>query len=429
MTMVYSLMFWGLERGEFVIYFSLISVAFVCHLYPITKWGKLGKPVFYLAMGMIIRLMAVSTFPVLSEDIYRYIWDGYLSHSGISPYAHTPEECIRLHTVQEHPLLHSLFPLINSPNYYAVYPPVAQVFFSFGGWLGANPGLPAAVVGLKVLLLLAEMVGWFFIYQMFQSLKSGKSWFWALWLNPLLIMEWSFSGHVESLASCFLVISVFMAWRKKSYLSAIFLAFAVLTKLWPLLFAPFFLKHIQIRKEQFKWISAFILTGAIGSLPFLIEPVHFIHFKSSLDLYFRTFEFNASIYYLFRAIGSWWYGYNPIHLIGPLCTFLMLGILVLVYRKMKVLEVRHFTDSLIICGSIYLLFATTVHPWYLSLLLPFAYINRRWSIVLWSYLILASYHAYNNSPPSENISIVALTYSIIIMALYLDWKNGKQMNL
>lgn len=425
----YSIMFWGLERDDFIIYFSLISVAFICHLYPFSKWGKFSKPVLFIMIGLIIRLMAVSVFPVLSEDIYRYIWDGYLSQSGVSPYAFTPEECIRLFSVQEHPFLHSLFPLLNSPNYYSVYPPIAQVFFSFGGWLGACVGLTAAVVGLKALLLLAEFVGWFFVYQMFQSLKGDKNWYWALWLNPLLILEWSFSGHVESLAFCFLIISVFIIWMKKSYLSAIFLAFAVLTKLWPLLFAPFFLKFIQLRKEQFKWISAFIVTGAIGSIPLLIEPAYFIHFKNSVDLYFRTFEFNASVYYLFRAIGSWWYGYNPIHHIGPLCTILMLGSCVWLYRIMKVPETRHLMDSLIICGIVYLLLATTVHPWYLSLFLPFAYINGRWSIVLWSYLILASYHAYTISPVRENIAIVTFTYSIIFLTLHWDWKKGRKVNL
>src|SRR5690606_9314166 len=114
---------------------------------------------------------------------------------------------------------------------------------------------------------------------------------------------------------------------------------------------------------------------------------------SSLDLYFRTFEFNASIYYLFRAIGTWWYGYNPIHFIGPLCTILMLSICVWLYRIRKVSDIPRLMDSLILCGTVYLVFATTVHPWYLSIILPFAYLNRRWSLILWSYLIFASYHA------------------------------------
>lgn len=416
-----------LQREAFLLYFSLFSAAFLFHLYPVSGWSQYSKPILYISIGFFIRLMAVSAFPSLSEDIYRYIWDGYLSQVGISPYAFTPEECVQFFSREEHPLIHSLFPSLNSATYYSVYPPAAQTFFSFGGWLAASWGIPTAVTGLKTLFLLVELGGWYFVYQLFKTQNIDQRWFWALWLNPLLILEWNYSGHIESLATTFLIMSVFMMKMRKNYLSGVLLAFAILVKLWPLIFAPFFIKYINSRSEIFRWILAFTFTVVLGSISLFLQLDYFLHFRSSLDLYFRTFEFNASIYYLFRAIGTWWWGYNPIHILGPVCTIIMAGISIWLYLSKKVLEIQHLIDTIIISGIVYLLFATTVHPWYLSLLIPFAYINGRWSIILWSYLIFASYHAYRYIPTTENYSILIFSYCVIIPALIIDWKVFKRV--
>lgn len=425
LVLIYSIMFWGLERADYILYFSLYSLAFLSHLYPFTKWGAQVNFGLLIGTGLVIRLLALSAFPTLSEDIYRYLWDGYLSQAGISPYAFTSDECIQINSIQEYPVLHSLYPFINSPSYYSVYPPVAQAFFIVGGWIASLWGISAAIVGLKSLLLIVELLGWFFVYQLFQIQKADQKWFWALWLNPLLILEWNFSGHIESLAATLVLGSVFFLKMKKHYLSGILLASAVLVKLWPLLFAPFFVKYLKSKPGKTKWIAAFVITGITGAAPLFIRVQYFIHFKTSLDLYFRTFEFNASVYYLFRAIGSWWYGYNPIHMAGPLCTILMLGICIWLYIKRRVTDAGHLMDSMLIIGITYLFFATTVHPWYLSILLPFAYLNARWSMVLWSYLIFASYFAYSTTPVTENLIIVAFTYTIVFAGIWLDWAGGK----
>jgi alpha-1,6-mannosyltransferase len=418
----YFIMFRGLERESFLLYFTLFSSVSLLHLYPISAWGRYSNIFLFFATGLLIRLMAVSAIPSLSEDIYRYIWDGYLSQMGISPYAFTPEECIQKFSIRQYPLLHTLYPFLNSSTYYSVYPPVAQTFFSFGGWLAASWGIPIAITGLKTSFLLVELGGWFFMYQLFKIQNIDLRWFWALWLNPLLIVEWNFSAHIESLSATFLIASVFLMKTKKNYLSGVLLGLAVLVKLWPLIFAPFFIKYIKPRPEIYKWILAFILTGALGSIFFLLQADYFIHFKSSLDLYFRTFEFNASIYYVFRAIGTWWYGYNPIHITGPLCATFVAAICIGLYFKKKISEISHLIDSILICGIIYLLFATTVHPWYLSILVPFAYLNGRWSLIIWSYLIFISYHAYSYNPVEESSTILIISYIIVILTMLIDWK-------
>lgn len=427
MAIVYSIMFWGIERANFFLFFTLFSLAFLFHLYPFYILERRGQTILFICTGLLIKVLAVIAIPTLSEDIYRYIWDGYLSHEGISPYAYTPDECIKIYSFHEHPILHSLYPDLNSTAYYSVYPAAAQVFFSLAGWIAASFGISAAIIGLKTIFLMTECLGWYFLYQLFQTQKTDQKWFWALWLNPLLILEWNFSGHIESLAAAFIIGSVFMIKMKNQFVSGTLLALAVLVKLWPLIFAPFFVKYLKSKQERIKWMSAFVFTGIIGSIPIIYQSEYFIHFISSLDLYLRSFEFNASIYYIFRAIGTWWYGYNPIHMTGPLCTILMLGICIWIYIKRSINETRQLLDAMLIISIAYLLFATTVHPWYLSILIPFAYLNARWSVVLWSYLIFASYLAYQCIPVTENITLLIFTYSIVSMAILIDWKGNKNV--
>jgi len=73
------------------------------------------------------------------------------------------------------------------------------------------------------------------------------------------------------------------------------MGFAIATKLLPLMFLPFFIRRLG-----------------------LFSSVFLSNIGSSIGLYFQRFEFNGSIYYLFRWLGQQVSGYNQIRLLGPL---------------------------------------------------------------------------------------------------------------
>ena len=78
-----------------------------------------------LGLALAMRLVLVGVEPLLSTDLYRYIWDGRVQAAGINPYAHVPAD----------PALAALrdaaiYPHINRADYaVTAYPPVAQMFF------------------------------------------------------------------------------------------------------------------------------------------------------------------------------------------------------------------------------------------------------------------------------------------------------------
>jgi hypothetical protein len=95
----------------------------------------------------------------------------------------------------------------------------------------------------------------------------------------------------------------------------------------------------------------------------------------SCRLWFQSFEFNASSYYLIRAIGYWVAGYNTIKWIGPsmgLLTILYLGALWIVYYRKKNFP---WPGAMVYALTIYFLMSTTVHPWYIGTILTLSVLS------------------------------------------------------
>ncbi|HMP29158.1 MAG TPA: hypothetical protein PKD85_06145, partial [Saprospiraceae bacterium] len=50
---------------------------------------------------LTITLIPLFTLPNLSDDIYRFYWDGVLIKNGISPYSHLPSQLIQTDVIPE----------------------------------------------------------------------------------------------------------------------------------------------------------------------------------------------------------------------------------------------------------------------------------------------------------------------------------------
>ena len=167
----------------------------------------------------------------------------------------------------------------------------------------------------------------------------------------------------------------------------------------------------------------------VGFLP-LYNEAFFNGFGSSIDLYFRKFEFNASFYYLFRWAGFQWVGYNLIQTIGPRLGFLALATIGLWGLFDRKSDWKSFFQRALFGISLYLFLATTVHPWYTVLpIICCVFTNYRYPIV-WSALATMTYINYSYPVYTENLWMVALEYSIVWIWLGLEWylqvkKGGK----
>jgi hypothetical protein len=165
--------------------------------------------------------------------------------------------------------------------------------------------------------------------------------------------------------------------------------------------------------------SFWVFSVAIGAalllffVPLLLSPGFISGFRSSLALYQQKFEFNASLYYLVRAVGYQQVGWNLIATIGPfLAKLSAVGILLL-----ALLDGRSSWRSLpagwLMAFVLYLLCATTVHPWYLSVPIVLCVFTPWRFPLVWSFLIMLTYVSYATVPYSENLWLVGLEYLVV----------------
>ena len=142
-----------------------------------------------------------------------------------------------------------------------------------------------------------------------------------------------------------------------------------------------------------------------------------------------SFEFNAGLFSLIKEIGIAVNGWDPVEYVGPILRNLgILSIILLAVFK------KHTTDKDIIKGMlfafvIYYSFATTVHPWYISLVLILSIFTKYKFGLVWSILVMFSYYAYSNEAFKENTTFLILEYSVLYFVLFVEiFKYTKRDN-
>ena len=400
-------------RAEFGQVLGLFAVALGSYVWLLRtklpwRWG--------LAAALALRLLWLPAQPALSDDVFRFRWDGLLVAQGANPYRFRPDELIADGARAALPgpgrdallpELQQLYRQLNSPHYYSVYPPVCQVVFGAAARLfpTSHTGF---VVCVRLVMLAAEAGTAALLLALLAAGGHAPEKALRHLLHPLVIAEITGNLHLEGLALCFLLAMVWLLMRGRWWASAGALALAVATKLLPLLALPLLIRRLG-------WQRFFGYAAAIGALvaalfaPFVSADL-LAHVGSSLELYFHRFEFNASVYYLLRPIGYWVTGYNEIARIGPALALLAgTGCVLLAWRE------RHPTllnlpQALLLVLTGYFALATIVHPWYLTLLIGLSALTHLRYPLVWGGLAVLSYAAYRTDTYTENLWLVALEY-------------------
>lgn len=367
-----------------------------------------------LFIGIGTRVILFFGMPTLSEDIFRFIWDGRLVLEGIDPYLATPDSQKSFDPV--------LFQQLNSPAYHSVYPPLNQGLFALSALLGGSSLLFTTNL-IRGLLLLAEIGSYLLIRKLL--IARGKSPELANWyfLNPLVILEIVGNVHLEGLVIFFLLLGLFFLYKNHRLLSGFGFGLAIGTKLSPLLFLPALLFSM-------KWKKGFLLCSVavlVGLLPFLFFPStsSLSGFQQSLGLYFQKFEFNASVYFLVREVGFWYKGYNIIGTAGPALSLLSGGA-ILIFAVIAGRKKWRLEFVLLFSLTIYLMLSTTVHPWYILPLISMGILSGFWFPMVWSGFIFLTYLGYNESGYSISPVWIATEYLIVFSVLtYELYRYGK----
>ncbi len=403
------------EQSDFPLIICCATLAFAAYGY-LTFYGKIPLRLIF-GIGILIRIILIFAFPNLSDDIYRFLWDGQLTSLGINPYGYLPSEVVESNVSG---LSSELYNQMNSPNYYTIYPPFSQLIFYISTWFGTDIYSMSLVI--KLCFLLAELFTFLGVVKLLNALKKDQSLSSIYFLNPLILVEGMVNLHFEIIMISFLIWAIYFIFIKNNIFNgALLFTLSIASKLLPVMFLPFFY-FVMKGKDRLHFFSLGFLFMIIAFLP-IILGLDFQNFGSSIDLYFQKFEFNGGLYYLFRYFGKLWSGYNLIHYLGPILGCIALYLIIRKAYFQKSFGLQGFLNFAFFAFLAYLFLTTTVHPWYLCIPI-FLSVFVKWRFALvWSFLILFTYINYSYDPYLENLWIVAIEYTLVFGILLYELRK------
>ncbi|HQS53173.1 MAG TPA: hypothetical protein PLN99_14865, partial [Daejeonella sp.] len=166
----YILAGYYIERSNFPLLITVYSSLFLI-AYILQKNSSPDNFRLLLLSGILFRFCLIFSIPALSDDFYCFVWDGRIQQLGINPFDFTPAQFIKQHSDQ---LLHQIFPYLNSPDYYSVYPQICQSIFKIASAIGGD-SLYQTVVILKSAIFLSELGTIFLLKALLSARKNAQS--------------------------------------------------------------------------------------------------------------------------------------------------------------------------------------------------------------------------------------------------------------
>ena len=418
---------YDLNRADFIklvgLYTGLFFISF--------KLIQLEKTNFWMLAGaaIIFRLVFIAATPNLSQDFYRFIWDGKLILEGINPYLSVPNDFPTALEPARQSLIQGMGSL--SAGNYTSYPPVNQLLFTISAFLGGKSIL-GSVIAMRFFIVLADLGTLYLGRKLLLKLNLPPyQIFWFI-LNPFIIIELTGNLHFEGVMLFFFLWAIYLLHQKKWVWSAVFLGISVSVKLLPLLFLPllwnYFIKNKKIEGSgihalNFKKLLGYYfivgLTVIFSFLPF-ISSEFISNFSASIALWFQKFEFNASIYYVVRWIGFQLKGYNIIATAGKILPLVVTLILLGLAFFQRNNSTEKLLKTMLLAVSVYFFLSTTVHPWYIAMPLLLSVFTRYRFALIWSFLIVLSYSAYTDTGFRENYWLIGIEYIVVIGIFLLE---------
>ena len=412
---LYIIWAYNLARFEHSKLLLIYSVLFGSY-YFIVKNQKI-KESWLSYLAVLFRLLFLLAIPNLSQDFYRFVWDGRLILEGLNPYLHTPNELMES-SIGLFPQMNTLYEGMGalSAKHYSNYPPVHQMPFIIAAFISKHSILGSIVV-LRLILISADLGILVFGKKLLKKLnKPTRTMYWFI-LNPLVIIELTGNLHFEGLMLCLFIMSLYFIHSKKLHMAAVVMALSIAVKLVPVLSLPLFLNKLGWKKS--------VLFYSVTAAVFIILFIPFFsfglleNFSATIGLWFSNFEFNASVYYFLKGTLENINGVSVINSMG-----IIVACVVTLQTSYLLLKKKKETSQIILMIlwilSGYYFISTTVHPWYIiSLLLLSVFTNYKF-VLVWSYTLILSYIAYNEFSVEECNSILIIEYTPVI--LMLGWE-------
>lgn len=422
----YAIFGYDLQRADSLKLISLYAALFfLC--YKLIQFEKLNLK-FMIASGLLLRCVLLLALPNLSQDFYRFIWDGKLMLEGLNPYIMSPDQWMAQGgaPIEASAELHRGMGALSARNY-SNYPPINQYFFALAAYLGGKSIL-GSVMAMRGMIILADLGILYFGRRILRRINRAPYMIFWYFLNPLVIIELTGNLHFEGVMLLFFVLAIYLLLTGKWLLAAVPYALSIGVKLIPLLFLPMLLPLLGFRRS----FAFYLFTGlALGACLYpLYFPDFADHYISTLKLWFLNFEFNASIYNLAEWIGVN-QGARPWEFIkeyGALTPGLILLIALALCMHPAMKKIKYWFGGALLILSLYYFLATTVHPWYIIFPLLLSIFTSFRYVILWSAVVMLSYLAYATTDVEENPLVLFIEYFAVFgFLVYEIFRNRKKI--
>lgn len=324
------------------------------------------------AAAVIFRLVLLLTTPTLSDDVYRYLWDGHVANHGVSPYAYAIDS----------PQLDSLDVTVrnraNNRWMASPYLPAGQALF-----LAVTALLPLKPIFFQVVMVLFDLgSAWLIAHLLALAELPAHRLILYLW-NPLVVVEVAHGAHIDAWMVVLALLSITLTLRRSRFsllnswpLAPFALALATLTKILPILLLPLLFSYWEWR-QRILYVTASIVLLIPSGLRAgwgLTGELTGRGLFGALRIYSAQWNFNSGLFHWLEVIlGAPGYG-PPSPLAKVIVTLAMIVVSLIVWWRArsagrKSPELRSALRLMAVPLMAYLLLSPTVHPWYALLLL------------------------------------------------------------
>lgn len=398
--------------------------------------AKQLNPLLVVALALAVRIALAFAEPVLSDDIYRYVWEGRVSLAAHNPFYLAPNSEVLVNLRDS-----SIWPNINHREIPTIYPPMAQFAFAFNAlWNGGTTSMRLIFIGVEVLTV-------FILWRWTRG--EGEAWkipaLTLYALNPLIFVETAWSGHLDVIAWCSLVLAL-CVWQKGESAAhgahaglwlgmSIAAKFLGLMALAAIILAPARDRASELKKRGAMLATVVLIVGA-SYLPYVEAGAALFQGFGSYAASWRSNDggFRLVSDTTEAAIEAWaptawrqnpedpesvlvrldrldnlflglgitkeWKGrtiaattFAPTEIAQTTTKFLALLVMFLALLWCVFVEPDPFRKFAILMMTL-LFVAPTVHPWYVAWLIPFAALRPRAAPLVFSALCLVSYGAW-----------------------------------
>ena len=323
---------------EFIGLLLLAGILYVIGVFWVERF-QLGPTALLIILVSAV-LFRVVLLParanLLSDDVYRYQWDGRAQRAHLNPYVVFPESpglAWLLNPEQPNP---------PGPNIPTIYPPLNEFAYrlieTIPGYKRASAVLDLASAGVLLLLLAAVKL----------PLHRVVAYAW----NPVVLTSFALSGHFDSLAIVTLLTALFFLVAKRPALSILALSLSFLSKFFPGLLLVTFLKRTRPA-----YMTMVVLVVFAFYAPFLSAGLHLLDGAKG---YAQDWLNNASLFHFLQFVARSRTGAE-----------LAMGLIVLAgIGYLAKSQAEPVWSSLVLTGGV-LLVSPTAYPWYFTWSIPF----------------------------------------------------------